>query len=445
LSRKKLEFSSRRRVRVAALSLLSLLVFSFMTISQPVYDVFAVDGLGVNSNARVAGTDGDGINLREEPNSKGKVIKVVGENELVVIKGAAVKDKQGNSFYKVEYDGKTGYMMSQYLYFAGKPAPNTPNFKVGSNLKIAGTDGDGVNMRQQATGASAVLDILDEGLVVSVLGGPFTDKSGNNFYRVSADGKTGFVTMSYLSLAPKGTTNSQATPGFMRITNTDGDPVRFRSEPNRSGSVKAAVYEGDVLKVLGGAVKDSAGNSWYKLERNGVTGYVDATFLSRSNGPARLTEQKPAPAPAAPAPAPAPARKPAVQAPATNGALGERVTTYARQFLGWRYIWAGSGPEDGGFDCSGFVMHVYGKFGYSVPHSTDYLVNVGKAVPASDLQPGDILIWSNTYKPGPSHTGIYIGGGKFIHAENESSGVTIDNLSNPYYAARYTTARRVGV
>ncbi len=69
-------------------------------------------------------------------------------------------------------------------------------------------------------------------------------------------------------------------------------------------------------------------------------------------------------------------------------------------------------------------------------------LEVGVGVSLSQLQPGDILIWANTYTAGPSHSGIYIGGGRFVHAENYSTGVTISNLNDSYYASRFYAARR---
>jgi cell wall-associated NlpC family hydrolase len=69
-------------------------------------------------------------------------------------------------------------------------------------------------------------------------------------------------------------------------------------------------------------------------------------------------------------------------------------------------------------------------------------LNSGVRVTRSNLQVGDILIFANTYKAGPSHAAIYIGGGRFIHAENESTGVTISSLSTSYWGSRYYSAVR---
>ena len=61
----------------------------------------------------------------------------------------------------------------------------------------------------------------------------------------------------------------------------------------------------------------------------------------------------------------------------------------------------------------------------------------------SELRPGDIVFFENTYMPGLSHNGIYIGGGQFINAVDERSGVRVANLSDPYWASRWFGATRV--
>ena len=112
------------------------------------------------------------------------------------------------------------------------------------------------------------------------------------------------------------------------------------------------------------------------------------------------------------------------------------------QYLGTPYAYGGTGS--GGFDCSGFTMHVFSNFGVGLAHGATPQLNNGYAVSQSELQPGDLVFFFGTYNTSSaaSHVGIYVGGGQFIHAST-SRGVIISSLSESYYANRYLTARRV--
>ena len=100
------------------------------------------------------------------------------------------------------------------------------------------------------------------------------------------------------------------------------------------------------------------------------------------------------------------------------------------------YRWGGSSPS--GFDCSGLVYFVYGRLGVSLPRVTYSQWNAGRHVLRSELAPGDLVFFY-----GQSHVGIYIGGGRFIHAPHTGTSVRIDSLSG-WYSSEYDGAVRVG-
>ena len=66
----------------------------------------------------------------------------------------------------------------------------------------------------------------------------------------------------------------------------------------------------------------------------------------------------------------------------------------------------------------------------------------GQPIAPLEMQPGDLVFFANTYMPGLSHVGIYIGGNRFIHAGSERTGVTVTSLSDGYWAPRYYGATR---
>ena len=125
----------------------------------------------------------------------------------------------------------------------------------------------------------------------------------------------------------------------------------------------------------------------------------------------------------------------------TTGTVGAKVVSMAMPFLGTRYRSGGASPS--GFDCSGFTMYLYAKLGYSLPHSaTAQYKNCGYAVAKSDLQPGDLVFFSDS-SHAIGHVGIYIGNGQIIHARYSVGKITIDSLSASYYASRYVGAKRI--
>ncbi len=117
----------------------------------------------------------------------------------------------------------------------------------------------------------------------------------------------------------------------------------------------------------------------------------------------------------------------------------KRILQEADKYRGVPYVFGGATPS--GFDCSGYIRYVFAKQGMEMPRMADEQYRMGKAVSQSNLQPGD-LVFFETYEPGPSHSGIYIGDGKFISATS-SSGVAVADMTSGYWGDRYLGAKRV--
>ncbi|MEU6375224.1 NlpC/P60 family protein [Streptomyces sp. NPDC046909] len=116
-----------------------------------------------------------------------------------------------------------------------------------------------------------------------------------------------------------------------------------------------------------------------------------------------------------------------------NGPAGGRAKTaieFAYAQLGKPYEWGSTGPNS--YDCSGLVGAAWRSAGVSLPRTVQQMYDAGRKVSQADLQPGDIIYWYNDSQ----HNGIYIGGGKAIHAPRTGKNIEITQVSYmPFYAA----------
>jgi hypothetical protein len=126
-----------------------------------------------------------------------------------------------------------------------------------------------------------------------------------------------------------------------------------------------------------------------------------------------------------------------------GGINGSDLVKYAEQALGTPYAWGGDSMTKG-IDCSGLVQQVYAHFGVVLPRVTYDQIQMGASVPTDKLQPGDLVFFdTDTKTAGPDHVGIYIGGGKFIHAPKTGDVVKVSSLSDSYYMNRLMGTRRI--
>lgn len=236
--------------------------------------------------------------------------------------------------------------------------------------------------------------------------------------------------------------------------------INVRSKSNTSSDIVTSVTLNTEVKVVGEE------NGWYKVEVNGKSGYIRNDLLSdkktevssRDNDVDRTqqvekneetndtttqtttqeTTQTETQQQTQTTTQPSTSTSSNVPTSST-GVTGNDVVAYAKQFLGYRYVYGAAGPNS--FDCSGFTMYVYKHFGYSLSHSSRVQATQGKKV-TGELQPGDILVFTNGGSQ-VGHVGIYIGNDKFIHASDSTTGVIISNLSDKWNISKYVGARRI--
>jgi len=112
---------------------------------------------------------------------------------------------------------------------------------------------------------------------------------------------------------------------------------------------------------------------------------------------------------------------------------------HAVGLVGTPYRWGGNTPQ-GGFDCSGLIGYVYrSRVGTAPPRTVAQLAGFGESVDADERRPGDIVLFGRGQ---PTHAGIVVGGGRFVHAPSTGGDVRLDSLDSGYWSRRSARYRR---
>ena len=120
----------------------------------------------------------------------------------------------------------------------------------------------------------------------------------------------------------------------------------------------------------------------------------------------------------------------------------EDISIAAVGLVGVPYRYGGNNPN-GGFDCSGLITYVYNKSAnIKLPRTIQEMSSRGQSVGSGPPAPGD-LVFFNTTGAKYSHAGIYVGQGRFVHAPSAGGTVRLEYITTPYWAARFTEARRL--
>lgn len=133
-----------------------------------------------------------------------------------------------------------------------------------------------------------------------------------------------------------------------------------------------------------------------------------------------------------------PPAQPAAQRAPEPAAATPRAVAVAQQMVGKPYRYGGNTPR--GFDCSGLVQYSYGQAGRSVPRSTSEQYSRTRTIPYAQRVAGDLLFFRIDGKP--SHVGIYLGNGRFVHAPSGGKQVEYASLSNDYWSKRLVKVGR---
>ena len=264
-----------------------------------------------------------------------------------------------------------------------------------------------VNVRSSASTTSQVVTTLLQNEQIKLVG------EENGWYKVEVNNKNGYILKTLVSDTKVQVTSRSAVPTRETTENTNKNTSTNINTNTTNNTTKTATTTNTTVATSTNA---AATTSSAQTTNQTNTTNSSETKVEAQQSSTNTTSQ-------------------------TSSSKGEQVVAYAKNYLGCKYVYGGSGPSV--FDCSGFTMYVYKHFGYSMGHSAVTQAYLGTYVPRSNLQPGDLIIFNNQANTSIGHVGMYVGGGNFIHASSGSGKIIISPLSNAYYNTRYVTARRI--
>lgn len=429
--------------------------------------------------------------LREQANTDSKVLELASQGEEVEILN------EEDQWYKVKYKQITGYIRKDLIELNNKEAANITNTNDTSeeeNVNTIENKENGTNNIEEnaktdteKTTENEKAKLLEDvklkiiPLISSIELNEVKQNEEievieelNDWIKVkTADGRKGWMTRRIttstgeirvlLGLIDNNSTLENTTSQAQTSTDTNTEKteqanttktmyvnsqsVNLRQKADKTSQVIKSLTLNTKVTVL------SSTNGWAYVDVNGTKGYVAENLLTstqKETSRSGLTTREQANSNTTNTTTSSASTKSTSNNTSSSSTINETKTTettassksgssvvsYAKQFLGCKYVYGGTSPS--GFDCSGFTQYVYKHFGINLNRTAAAQYSNGKSV--TSLQAGDLVMFG---KSGINHVGIYIGGNTFIHAANKSQGVRTDSMSTGYYKTNYVGARRI--
>ena len=430
--------------------------------------------LNIKVYATIGKINSDTVRLRKEPTTESDILEQLDLGDEVEIL------EEADGWYKVVYTNDenkkiTGYISATLLDIDKKENETNINEEQENNNEstdnqntdkvtnqqeqvpeeVPSTENTGNNIEENAEYAISkeikvkILPLMNSKEIGVITNGTVkVVEIINDWCRIENDSEIGWVRKNALRKAT--TINENAST---ETTNTENNS----SETEQLTIIKTAYVSASSLKVRKEANTTSEVidnltqntqvsitkqlDGWYQIKIGDQIGYVSSSYISDTRVQTTTSRSSTSKRGETVQTSTTVENTTETTSTATN-TTGEAVVAYAKQYLGYKYIAGGASPSKG-FDCSGFTQYVYKHFGINLNRVSRDQSKNGVAVEKANLQLGDILLFKGSSGSAIGHVGIYIGGGKFIHAENPSTDVCITSLSSSYYSTRYVGARRV--
>ncbi len=435
--------------------------------------------LNIKVYATIGKINSDTVRLRKEPTTESDILEQLDLGDEVEIL------EEADGWYKVVYTNDenkkiTGYISATLLDIDKKENETNINEEQENNNEstdnqntdevtnqqeqveeVPSTENTGNNIEENAEYAiSKEIKVKILPLMNSKEIGVITDGTVkvveiiNDWCRIENDSEIGWIRKNALRKATTinenastETTNTESNTStennsqnvenltVIKTAYVSAESLKVRKEPNTTSEVIDSLIKNSQVSIT----EEIEG--WYQIKIGDQIGYVSSSYISDTRVQETTSRSSTSKRGETVQTSTTAETTTETTSTATN-ATGEAVVAYAKQYLGYKYVAGGASPSKG-FDCSGFTQYIYKHFGINLNRVSRDQSKNGVSVEKANLQQGDILLFRGSSGSAIGHVGIYIGGGKFIHAENPSTDVCITSLSSSYYSTRYVGARRV--
>lgn len=429
--------------------------------------------ISTTSMATTAIVNVDTLNVRKEASTSSTILKQLDKGQkLDVI-------EQSGDWVKVKVSGITGFVHKDYVKIQEDENEEVQNIVTENNTINENTTTENVvepenNTIVEETNTSVVREVtLKSNSDVSILPLINATKIANvkkdekvtvmdevkGWLYIQTESVNGWIRSSIIeeSTTPTNvetpTNNTQSTEEKPENTtdtnNTSTSETKIEEKTMYVNYSSIFVRKGpstseevvDTLVLNAQVIVTAENGDWYKVKVDGKEGYIAKRLLSNSK--TETTSRSADEREETKVEQNEEASEQVAETTQVTSSKGQEIVNYAKQYLGCKYVYGGSGPST--FDCSGFTMYVYKNFGISLSHSAIAQSKNGTYVAKEDLQPGDLVFFKDyETMDGIGHCGIYVGDGNFIHASSGTGYcVKISTLLSGSYNTRYETARRL--
>lgn len=313
----------------------------------------------------------------------------------------------------------TGYAHASYITVSTSGSDDSTSDSDNSTSEnaptVTPTSGTGVcntdvlNVRKEASTSSTVLGVIYQNNKVTITG------DCGDWYQVKATVASGdvdgYVFKTYIDKkevsdsAPEQTVPSGPTVTEVNELVWATAVVNVRKDSNTSAGIISTLRTGASVTRTG-----ILSNGWSRVSFNGVTAYICSDYLTTTN------------------PNPNDSANNNQGGSGITGVTGEDVAAFARQWVGYPYVWAGNDLNTG-VDCSGFTQQVYLHFGIQLNRVADgQRINGIPVTSIDDAKAGDLFFYGDSGYSA-DHVALYLGDGTVIHASSPEYGIIISPIN----------------